>query len=59
MDRSQEDVGVGGVVRHPVVPHGRVPLLDEQAPLLHQPLDDDVLVVPLLPGLAPGTWYFS
>ena len=52
-------MGVGGVVRHPVVPQGRVPLLDEQAPLLHQPLDDDVLVVPLLPGLAPGTWYFS
>ena len=60
LDHSlEEDVGVGEVVRHAVVPQRRVPLLDQQAPLLHQPLDDDVLVVPLLPGLAPGTWYFS
>ena len=48
----QEDVGVGGVVRHAVVPQRRVPLLDQQVPLLDQPLHHHLLVVHLLPCLA-------
>ena len=46
----QEDVGVGGVVRHAVVPQRRVPLLDQQVPLLDQPFHHHHLLVPLLPG---------
>ena len=35
LDHSlEEDVGVGEVVWHAVVPQRRVPLLDQQAPLL-------------------------